>query len=679
MFERRLGLHFDFHAHPYEGMPSIGETLKEEDIREICRLLQPDYLQIDCKGHPGWASYPTKCGNAMPSFTCDPLRLWRRVTREEGIKLFLHYSGVIDAKFCQEHPELAVMRPDGSRSGDVTRTYGLEYANRLLIPQLKELAGEYGADGVWIDGDCWGTDADYDPETLAAFEAASGIQLCGGFPPDAASEEAVAFKEYCRELFRKFVRHYTDELHKAYPSFMITSNWMYSDHMPEPVSADLDYLSGDFNPWNSVSSARLAGRALARQGKHWDLMSWNFRSDRDGCSVGRYIKHPVQILQEAATVLSLGGGYQNYIPQNRDGSPRMEQIRSMRRVFDWARERLPWCYGGSILPQAAVFLSGHDRMLASKKLFTRDGLEGTSGLTDLLCDLGHGVSVASEFDHARGFALIAVPETVCSLGDAPKQLLNYAAEGGSLLICGIRSIEAFIEAGLPVSIGGRTEEVRFCFPDEETCLSLYGSCTLSAPGAETVFRSCADAREASQPVACLLSFGKGKIALVGSDIGLAYCTAKQAGHRKLLKALLSRLYDPIVRLEGAEGTVEVTPLYKDGRLLVQLVNMNGPHSDRRVPSFDFISPCLNVRLSAALSEKPQRIVQRPCGKSLPFDWDGRRATFTVYRVDIHEIIELPASGLPFDMNGFHPAAPEETVVNNGRFKEEHPCLTGAKG
>ena len=41
--------------------------------RRICQLLKPDFIQIDCKGHPGWASYPTKIGNAMPEFEKDTL------------------------------------------------------------------------------------------------------------------------------------------------------------------------------------------------------------------------------------------------------------------------------------------------------------------------------------------------------------------------------------------------------------------------------------------------------------------------------------------------------------------------------------------------------------------------------------------------------------------------------
>ena len=83
-----MGLHFDFHAQPKYG--TQGVNLREEDIREICRTVKPDFIQIDCKGHPGWTSYPSALGNAMPDFAQDTLALWRRVTREEDVALYMH-------------------------------------------------------------------------------------------------------------------------------------------------------------------------------------------------------------------------------------------------------------------------------------------------------------------------------------------------------------------------------------------------------------------------------------------------------------------------------------------------------------------------------------------------------------------------------------------------------------
>ena len=129
-----LGFHTDFHANPSDGMV-IGATLSEADIRELCESVNPDYIQIDCKGHPGWASYPSDLGNAMPQFACDTLKAWRKVTYEYDIPLYMHYSGLYDMKYCKDNPEEAIMKADGTRSGDFVRLDS-RYVDELFIPQV---------------------------------------------------------------------------------------------------------------------------------------------------------------------------------------------------------------------------------------------------------------------------------------------------------------------------------------------------------------------------------------------------------------------------------------------------------------------------------------------------------------------------------------------------------------
>ena len=103
--ESFLGIHFDFHAGP--DCTEIGKNTTREMIENIIDQVHPDYLQIDCKGHRGLSSYPTKVGNPAPGFVGDPLRLWRQVTAERGVALYMHYSGVWDSEAIRRHPDWA--------------------------------------------------------------------------------------------------------------------------------------------------------------------------------------------------------------------------------------------------------------------------------------------------------------------------------------------------------------------------------------------------------------------------------------------------------------------------------------------------------------------------------------------------------------------------------------------
>ncbi len=644
-----FGLHFDFHASPEKCTSPIGSTLKEEDIREICRLLKPDFLQIDCKGHAGWASYPTECGNAMPNIEGDPLALWRRVTKEEDVALYLHYSGVIDQQYCRKNPDEVIMRADGTRINDgradavsgCTRPNG-KYVDDLLIPQAKELAGKYGVDGIWVDGDCWGTHADFHPDTVKAFEEETGIRLNGQLPSAPDDPYYQEYREFCRGLFRKYVAHYADAIHAEYPDFQIASNWAYTDHMPEPVTANIDFISGDLSPLNSFNSARYAGRAIAHQNRTWDLMSWNFRS-ASAQTPGPVPKHPIQIIQEAAAVISLGGGFQNYITQYPDGAPRMDQIRRMKPLEEFMRAREPYCFRGRAIHQAAILLSTWNRKQEAKSLFSRSGMERVMGLTSLLCDAGHSTEIVSEHTiegRCAEYPLIVIPEQSHGLAEETiLELLNYAKNGGSLFLIGEKTCRLFEQAGAPYTAGELIPTAACYTLNGEAFGNTFNYRVLSANG-DVIASVAPTQRDAGKTLACVIPFGKGKIAAIGTDIGTAYHIRSEYLHRDLIKKLLSGLYSPIVRIDRVCGKLETTVLRKNGRMMIQLVNANGDHSNPTVATEDYIPACYDITLTITLNHEPAALMLQPEGRKLDFTYADGTARVSIGRVEMHDIIEV---------------------------------------
>lgn len=96
-----FGLHFDFHASDKDN--KVGETLTAEMVDSMLTLIQPNYIQVDCKGHPGISSYPTKVGTPAPGFVKDPHKIWRNITLQPGnIRLKYSYSGGVLEKTVQQ-------------------------------------------------------------------------------------------------------------------------------------------------------------------------------------------------------------------------------------------------------------------------------------------------------------------------------------------------------------------------------------------------------------------------------------------------------------------------------------------------------------------------------------------------------------------------------------------------
>ncbi|RPH90126.1 MAG: hypothetical protein EHM72_19535, partial [Calditrichaeota bacterium] len=253
-----LGLHFDFHAGATDTL--IGKNVTSDMVQSLIDRVHPDFIQVDCKGHPGYSSYPTTVGNRVPRFISDPLLTWRQVTARNGVALYTHYSGVIDANACATHPAWAVIDNNGAANHQTTSVFG-PYADSLLIPQLEELASRYDIDGAWVDGENWGTLPDYGDRAVKLFQEKTGIS---SIPKKADDPHWFEWLQFHRQAFRDYLTHYMSSVHEHFPHFQIASNWAYSSFMPEEITAPVNFISGDYTPLDAVNKARLEARVMAQ-------------------------------------------------------------------------------------------------------------------------------------------------------------------------------------------------------------------------------------------------------------------------------------------------------------------------------------------------------------------------------------------------------------------------------
>lgn len=226
---RYFGLHFDFHA---TNTVEIGGHTNSKDIAWYIEQTHPDFVQCDCKGHPGNSCYPTKVGKAADKLVGDNLKVWVDTIHSYGLPAYVHYSGVMDAEYVKAHPDQAAVNEDGSVDPSCVSVFG-PYGDKLMIPQLKELIDKYGIDGVWVDGDNWAVRRDYSDYAKPYLT------------------ETMTYSEHnrvMREGFMRFVRHYVDELHMHSPEFSIGSNWLYTSQVPEKPEIDVDYIRGILTP-----------------------------------------------------------------------------------------------------------------------------------------------------------------------------------------------------------------------------------------------------------------------------------------------------------------------------------------------------------------------------------------------------------------------------------------------
>ena len=635
--ESFLGMHFDFHAGP--DCQEVGKRTTRESIERLLEAVRPDYVQIDCKGHSGFSSYPTRAGTPAPGFVGDPLRIWREVTAEKGVGLYMHYSGVWDGQAVAQHPEWARVTEKGERDSRLTSVFG-PYVDQLLIPQMKELADAYDVDGVWVDGECWAVDRDYAEPVLKAFQEQTGIQ---SVPRARADPGWYEFSEFCREGFRRYVRRYVDEVHRHDSGFEIASNWAFSSMMPEKVTIDVDFISGDFSPTNSLNSARVEGRCMALQGKPWDLMAWSF-SHLDGLFS---TKTAQQLEQEAALVMALGGGFQAYFPQRRDGSVREWQFPVMAEVARFCRERQPFCHRAAPIPQIGLIYSTGAFYRTNQMLFAPWGgeLVPLQGLLQSLLDSQHVVDVVSEHHLTEGinrYPLLVYPEWETIEPAFKQTLVDYVRQGGSLLVVGPRTAALFQEE-LDVNLEGApaVQVSGLEFGGHVTGIqSLFQRATLGSRAKP--FGNVRRENEVDGPAevaASITRLGEGSIAAIYLSLGERYANSTTTVSRDFLHALVREMFPaPMVEVEGSHH-IDVTATRLGERLLINLVNTAGPHGNAKVNVHDDIPPVgpLNVSIRCP---RPASVLLQPGGRTLEYEYRDDRLQVTVPRVAIHDIIEI---------------------------------------
>jgi len=674
--EGYFGLHFDFHA----GADSkdIGKTLTEGMIREVIEMLRPDYIQCDCKGHPGYSSYPTNVGNPAPGQLTDILEIWRKVTKEYDVPLVVHYSGGWDARAVELHPEWATINEDGSRHKDIASPFK-GYVDGLLIPQLVEVANEYGVDGAWIDGEAWAAMPDFDEEVIAAFEKKTGMKLVrlegerprepgeinpwghdadkGASPADGKgvydkrSKEYRAFLDFCRERFLAYVKHYVDEVHRRTKNFEITSNWIFTSEVPRPVTIDVDYLSGDYSA--CYNFARLDGRIFCEQGKPWDMMPWGFTADfsLNACLV---TKSPDALCREVSAFLPLGGGLLMFYTQRRDGSVRLWEMHELKPVVKFTRDREPFLKGCTPFSSICTLYSDYDLGNTLDTLFYLPGTETARNAVNLVLDSAHTCGCLMDHtvtpEYLKDKTVVILPDMKFVRADIKGALLKFVEEGGNIILTGYECCKAF-EDVLGVTLPEESQEHRIYIKGNPRWISQCAKIgvPIAIEDSVSVVRTFCDgdyrmpAEVSPNAIITKTNYGKGAIVAIYYNLFEVYSISPDFYVRNMVGEIIDGLdTEPLVKYEKGLKFVDIVTARKDGKLLVSLTNTVGIYSEKRLRAYDEIPPLTDLEMSVKVGQKPKSVTLQPENVVPKYTYDSatQRVTVAIDRLHIHTIVVI---------------------------------------
>ena len=627
--ESYFGVHFDLH--PNEQDMLLGRDVSEAMISRFLTRVRPDFVQYDCKGHPGWMGYPSQVQKSA-KMVRDSLAVWRKVTAERGVSLYIHFSGVWDYLAAEQHPDWAVLHADGKPDTKAMSTFG-PYEDQLMIPELLEAAQTHGLDGAWVDGDCWGVSADYRSECIAEFTRKSGITAVPRQPQDPGWQQ---FLEVNRESFRRYVRKYVDALHRKKAKFQIASNWLYSTYVPEKPEIPVDFLSGDYLGNAPISTARLQARYLAATGKTWDLMAWGFQSGRN-TKIGAIYKSAEQLQQEACVTLAQGGAFQVYYQPTRAGYIDEQHVQTIGKVADFVRLRQTVCHGSAAVPQVAVIYSGHSIYARAKRPFGGWGEaeDCVRGVIDALVENQYSVDVIPDWklDEAARYPLVVIPEWPDLGEDVRRRLVAVAERGSALIVIGAKNASLFHRA-LGVRLIGDPQRQTALIPGEEEFANVTGMWQdLQTADAQVIANRFPtyDATQDAKIAATIRPLGRGKIAGICGDVGTVFANTHAPEVRHSIGNIAAQLFQPRFQVKSPPA-IEVALRAKEGKTYLHLINCAGMQVAGDYAVIDSIPAIGPIRIEGA--RKATGVVE---AQSVRKEADG---AFVLPFVAFHTVLEV---------------------------------------
>jgi hypothetical protein len=639
-----FGIHNDLHATAFD--TELGRELTPELLRQ--RLLQthPDWIQTDCKGHPGYTSWPTKVGSTSPGVVKDALRIYRDVTRELGIKLGVHYSGVVDVRAIELHPEWGRVDATGKQDKWATcRLHG--YDEHLMIPQMMEIIDTYDVDGFWVDGENWAAKPCWCSLCKAEFTRRTGIHEIPTEKGQPHWDEWLAFH---RDLFVEHVTKYTNAIHARKPECQVVSNWMYSMYEPEAVKAPIDYLSGDIVPWEGVDLAAVEGRILDARQMSWDLMAWGY-THAGGDDSPLVFKPAVHLEQELSEPVALGGAVMIDETPQRSGWLTGWHNEIMAKVGDYCRARKEACFHSKTVPQAAVlFLPAHFYAHNNPLYgFTDDAVGSMRGALQALLETHHSTDVLPEdaaLQRMNQYKLIVVPEEPPLDTPLLQVLEDFARQGGYVLVTGAdlaRDYPAWVGA----SPRGEALKDRVYLPLGERAVpvGLAWQPVSPAPGTKVVFYRLSEQEPVrnltDQAIVTRRDVGKGAIIAVHGPLFRNYYTDHAPSLREFIGNLVDSLGIPWAATVDGPPQLEMVLRQKEGKLLVNLINRGaGEALSSNRNTVENLPSIENIIVCVPRARAPKSVAMAPSDAKMSWAFKNGLVTIKVPQLDIHRVLVI---------------------------------------
>jgi hypothetical protein len=634
--------------------------LTRENLLASLRTARPGLILFYGKGHSGTTAFKSRLGTEHPKLGDDPLKLIRRVTREAGVRFCVYYSGLVDGKAGQRHPEWLVHGAEGKahRGGPPFFMSPICPASRYFEDwasvHLEEILTRYEPDMIWVDGDWAESGYCYCPR-------------CQKLSAERFGEGAIRRPEYHLWIRNEFRRKFAGLIRKLRPGCLYSAG-NTTPAVDAGLENHVDWQSGDwFRPDNNRIMQSLAMRRYTTLGLPYDAMTCDTQFIHGFSGARSRLKSLDCMLQEGAGVLANGGKwwYWTYpMPHGALIPSRMRQARACHEFADQRKdlwlgtESARWtaCVDTGVRP---IWLHGDTASLlgAAKSLLYAHRSPDLVHVNQLQDPIPYEMLVvANQGRLTRGHA--ALLEKFVRHGGLLLSTGVTARCPGMAELLGIKIVDTdalgeghvILKDGTPVGIAASWDRVEPA--GAETWWKLYESwgqysrppwMSLNYP-IDGMLDEERPVEAARMPAVTARRLGRGLAVHVAADPLAEFWKWGHPTTWYFLRELLGRMQPAPWFRCGAPTCVEAVLRVRGGELLMHFVNVNPGQDTAETGATSLhvydIPALASFPVEVRCPRRPDAVFLEPGHHRLAAEWRGNRLHFTLPSLAIHACVRI---------------------------------------
>jgi hypothetical protein len=668
-------IHLDFHTS--EAIDGIGADFDPDVFAETLTRAHVNSINLFAMGHHGWIYYDSKrFPEAIhPHLDTNLLPQQIEACHARGIKTPLYVTVQWNERVAQEHPEWRVVTPEGKLQGPAPYEDGFWHLLCLNTPYVDQVKGfvdevleTLPVDGFWFDI--------VDARDCSCSYCKQGM-LAQGLEPSRLEDRM----QYGTQVLHTFVREMTGFVRPRNPEGLIFYNAGHvgparRELLDAFTHQELESLpSGGWGYLHFPITARYT-RTLGQ-----DFLGMTGKFHTAWGDFHSY-KNPAALQFECFHMLALNAkvcvGDQLH-PRGVLDPPTYDLV---GEVYASVEAKEPWCAGAEPVAEIGVLTPEEFAPVAHR---SEIDFRPIMGAVRMLQEGKHQFDVLDSRSNFQAYRVLVLPDRIPVEGELAEKLQAFVEGGGALIASfasGMNAAEtAFTLDAFGVSLIGdgprdpqgelaRGKEypahnyAEYLLPREalarglpatEHAMYMRGMLVEAEEGAEVLadtvssyfdrsykhycsHRQSPSSGHVSHPAAVQ----QGRTIYFSHPLFTQYQTKAPLWCKRLFLNALGRLLpEPLVEVGAPSATLAALNQQPfEGRLVLHLLHYV---PERRADAFDIIEdviPLHDIPVSIRVADAVEAVTLVPQGQALDFAMQGDRVSFTVPRIEGHQMVEI---------------------------------------